>query len=56
LISGVLSFAGESGSLSVMLGVPGGVDCSTYANESEQVDSFPAASIVRALRFVVASL
>jgi hypothetical protein len=49
-----LSFAGESGSVSVKVGVAGAIESSTYVTDvDEQADRLPAASVALARRVVV---
>jgi hypothetical protein len=55
LIAGVLSFAGESGSVSVSVGSAGAVESSTYVIGLEQGETFPAASVAVA-RYVTVAL
>ena len=54
---GWLAFAGDAGDVDDNVGAAGGVESSTYETEVvEQADSFPAASVAVAYKFVVVSL
>jgi hypothetical protein len=52
---GLLSFAGDAGSVAVIDGALGPVESSVYENVVEQLEGFPAASTAFAENVVVAS-